>query len=124
MIPPRPFLAVLGVLVVSACGGGADDVPPAAETTAQPAAAVSYEYHDAFGPGHCSGTELAGGGEVVVCIAPTDRGTRVACFTREQAAGSRNHMGLLRLNRAGEVVDREAWPDDCAEAYAVVDPDA
>jgi hypothetical protein len=125
--PPRQLLACLAVLAAAGCGGGADDVPPAAEpaaTTTEPeaTASVSYEYHDEFGHGHCSVTELADGGEVVVCLAPTDRGTRIACFTREEAASSRNAMGLIRLNRAGEVAEQEEWPAECAEALEVVDP--
>ena len=129
MSPPRQLLACLAVLAAAGCGGGADDVPPAAEpaattTEAEATARVSYEYHDEFGHGHCSVTELADGGEVVVCIAPTDRGTRIACFTREEAASSRNAMGLIRLNRAGEVAEREEWPAECGEALEAVDPDA
>ena len=112
------------MLLGTACGGGVDDVPPAAETTTEAAASVTYEYHDEFGHGHCSVTELAAGGEVVVCIAATDRGSRIACFTREEAAGSRNAMGLLRLNRAGEVAEQQEWPAECAEALEVVDPNA
>jgi hypothetical protein len=115
------------VVLAAGCGGGADDVPPAAETaatTTEAAAVVTYEYHDEYGHGHCSVTELAAGEEVVVCIAPTDRGTRIACFTREEAQSSRNAMGLLRLNRAGEVAAQEGWPAECAEGLEAVDPSA
>lgn len=117
------------VAFLAACGS--DDAPPAAEpettaaeTTTEATARVAYEYHDEFGHGHCSVTELAAGDEVVVCIAPSDRGSRIACFTREEAAGSRNAMGLLRLNRAGEVAEQDEWPDECAEALEAVDPAA
>jgi hypothetical protein len=33
-------------------------------------------------------------------------------------------MGLIRLNRAGEVAEREEWPAECGEALEAVDPDA
>ena len=106
-------------------------MPPAAQrattaeaTTAEPQARVTYEYHDEYGHGHCYVTEVAAAEEVVVCIAPTDRGARIACFTREEAQGSRNAKGLLRVNRGGEVTAQEEWPAECGEALAVVDPNA
>jgi len=110
--------------------GGADEASAPAETTTAgttttgPEASVTYQYHDEFGHGHCSVTELAAGDEVVLCVAPTDGGTRIACFTREEASSSRNAMGLLRLNRAGEVAKQEGWPGECAEGLEAVDPSA
>ena len=130
MTPPRILIAALLLLAVGC--GSTDDAPRAEEpaptaattTEAEAAARVTYEYHDEFGHGHCSVTELAAEEEVVICIAPTDRGTRVACFTREEARTTRNALGLLRLSRSGEVEKQEAWPDECAEAFAVVGPGA
>lgn len=128
--PPRLLLTCVLLLVLAACGGEADDVPPAAQATTQPAAEatteaaaeVTYEYHDEFGHGHCYLTALGDGEEVVVCIAPTDAGSRIACFTREEAQSTRNAKGLLRLDRQGEVKKQEEWPAECADALAVAAP--
>jgi len=130
--PLRLTAALLLLLALAACGGASGDVPPqAAEPTttqatttedAEATAEVTYEYHDEYGHGHCSVAELADGGEVVVCIAPTDKGTRIACFTREEAQSTRNAKGLLRLDRQGDVEKQEGWPAECADALAVVAP--
>ena len=131
MTPLRLTAALLLLLALAACGGSSGDVPPAAEpatnegtTTeeAEVAAEVTYEYHDEFGHGHCYVTALGDGEEVVVCIAPTDAGSRIACFTREEAQSTRNAKGLLRLDRQGEVKKQEEWPAECADALAVAAP--
>lgn len=132
MTPLRLTAALLLLLALAACGGASGDVPPAAEpatttqvtTTeeAEAAAEVTYEYHDEYGHGHCYVTARGDGEEVVVCIAPTDTGSRIACFTREEAQTTRNAKGLLRLNRQGEVKEQEEWPAECAEALAVAAP--
>ena len=136
MRPPRRRLLLFALLAVSTAlavlltGCGAEEASGPAEstsaetTTAEPEASVTYEYHDEYGHGHCSVTELGAGDEVVLCLAASDGGTRIACFTREEAASSRNAMGLLRLNRAGEVVKQEGWPGECAEGLEAVDPSA
>ena len=131
MTPLRLTAVLLLVLALAACGGASGDVPPAAEpaTTAatttedaEAAAEVTYEYHDEYGHGHCYVTALGDGEEVVVCLAPTDTGSRIACFTREEAQSTRNAKGLLRLNREGEVKEQEEWPAECADALAVAAP--
>lgn len=124
------MLASSVAVLLAGCGGEAD--PPAAEpaaTTAETtteeaeaAAEVTYEYHDEFGHGHCYLTALGDGEEVVICVAPTDAGSRIACFTREEAQSTRNAKGLLRLDRQGEVKKREEWPAECADALAVAAP--
>ena len=124
------MLASSVAVLLAGCGGEAD--PPAAEPAAtteettteeaEAAAEVTYEYHDEFGHGHCYLTALGNGEEVVVCIAPTDAGSRIACFTREEAQSTRNAKGLLRLDRQGEVKKQEEWPAECADALAVAAP--
>lgn len=131
-MPPRPVLARFAVPAVSiaallaACAGAGESDPTSAQATAQETteteARVTYEYHDEFGHGHCAVTELASAGDVVLCVARADRETRIACFTREEAAGSRKAMGLLRVNGAGEVTERDDWPAECAEALEAVAP--
>lgn len=131
--PAFAALVALAAVALVGCGGAEADEPSQATTTTAAEtgdtdttseARVASEYHDEYGHGHCYVTELPSGDEVVLCFAQQEQTTRIACFTREEAAGTRNAMGLLRVNGSGKLVAQEQWPASCAEGLDVVLPDS